>query len=344
MPASPPSLLRPPPLSPGDVIGVCTPSFPAHVRFREKYLHGLSEIERLGFRVREGSLTGRATAEGYRAGSPRARADELMELFLDPSVRAIVTTIGGSCSASLVPHLDFEAIRRHPKIFCGYSDVTSLHLALLAKAGLSTFYGPAVVPSFGDHPHVLPETAESFLAATSGAGERELVPPARFSRHVRNAATDAWKTDERRFEDNSGPFSLRPGLVEAPCVVANLATLCSNAGTDVFPDLTGRILFVEEMNAPLSVEERNLRHLSRLGVFGRIAALVVGKPEVYSNEGAPFEYPALVDEIVPPGLPVVMDFDCSHTMPMFTIAQETRLRLDAREHCARVFVLEPMVG
>ena len=93
-----------------------------------------------------------------------------------------------------------------------------------------------------------------------------------------------------------------------------------------------------------SVEERNLRHLERLGVFDRIAALVVGKPEVYGSEGAPFEYPALVDEIVPPDLPVVMDFDCSHTMPMFTIAEETRVRLDAREHRARIFVLERMVA
>lgn len=340
-----PSLVRPPRLRRGEAIGICTPSFPAHVLFREKYRHGLSVIEGLGFPVIEGSLTRAATMEGYRSGSPRARARELMELFENPDVRCIVTTIGGANSSSLIPYLDYDVIRRHPKIFCGYSDVTSLHLALLAYAGLSTFYGPAVVPSFGDWPTILPETAESFLAAACGDEPHELVAPRRFSRHVRSARTDAWKTEERIFETNLGPRVLCRGVVEAPCLVANLNTLVTAAGTSYFPDLDGRILIIEEMNAALSEEERDLRHLERLGVFERIAGLIVGKPEVYSNENAPFEYAELILEIVPEraDLPIVMDFDCGHTMPMFTIAQETTLRLEAGEH-ARIHVTESMVS
>ena len=131
-PAGP--LLRPPPLEPGDTVGIFTPSAPAHVRFREKYLHGLRQMESLGFRVREGALTARATSQGYRSGTPRERAEELMALVLDPEVRGIVATIGGMNSSSLVPFLDFDAIRAHPKVICGYSDVTALHRAGGASA------------------------------------------------------------------------------------------------------------------------------------------------------------------------------------------------------------------
>jgi muramoyltetrapeptide carboxypeptidase LdcA involved in peptidoglycan recycling len=327
---------------------VCTPSFPAHVVFREKYLHGVRQLEALGFRVVEGSLTKRATAQGYRSGSPQERAAELAELFADDSVRCIITTIGGNNSSSLIPYLDFERIRATPKIFCGYSDITSLHLALLAYSGLSTFYGPAVVPSFGEWPEVMADTRDSFLAATSitAPAERELVAPTRYSRHLRDAKGDAWKTVPREWLQNPGPRTLYPGTAEAPCVVANLNTLVTAAGTDYFPELAGRILIIEEMNAPLSEEERDLRHLERLGVFAEIAGLVLGKPEFYTNQGAPFDYADLVREIVPArsGVPVMMEADVGHTMPMLTIAQETKLRVTASpDGRARLFVLEAMV-
>ena len=102
----PASIVRPARLRRGDIIGVCSPSFPAHVHFREKYMHGVRELEACGFGVVEGALTRAATAQGYRTGSPQARADELMGLFENASVRAIITTIGGATSASLIPYLD----------------------------------------------------------------------------------------------------------------------------------------------------------------------------------------------------------------------------------------------
>jgi muramoyltetrapeptide carboxypeptidase len=200
------SLIRPPALQPGDTVGIFTPSAPAHVRFRTKYLHGLSQLESLGFRVVEGPLTAAQTHHGYRSGSPEERAAEFMALIRDPAVKALISTIGGENSASMIPSLDFEAIRAHPKVICGYSDVTSLHLAILAHSGLSTFYGPAVVPSFGEWPEVLPETRDSFLDAVQQhrAGIRTLLPPFRWSTHFRDAATPAWKEEPRRFKQNRG--------------------------------------------------------------------------------------------------------------------------------------------
>jgi muramoyltetrapeptide carboxypeptidase len=317
------SLIRPPGLEPGDTVGVFTPSAPAHLRFREKYLHGIAQLEALGFRVVEGALTAAGTHEGYRSGSPRERAAEFMSLVLDPRVRALISTIGGDNSASLIPYLDFEAIRAHPKVICGYSDVTSLHLAILAYSGLSTFYGPAVVPSFGEWPRMMPETRDSFLDAVQRhrSGTRRLRPPTRWSNHFRNAATAAWKEEPRRFEPNPGWRVLSPGEARAPVLVANLATLCRNAGTAHFPELAGTVLLLEEMDAPLAREEANLRQLQLAGVFDELAGLIIGKPENCNAQGAPFGYDELILEVVGPRpYPIVSGFDCGHTHPMLTLA------------------------
>jgi muramoyltetrapeptide carboxypeptidase LdcA involved in peptidoglycan recycling len=341
-------LLKPPHLSAGDTIGIFTPSTPANVIFREKYLHGLEVLRRLGFGVVEGELTGRCSTEGYRSGSPRQRAREFMTLILDPEVKGLMATMGGSNSASMIPHLDFDAIRAHPKVICGYSDVTSLHLAILALAGVRTFYGPAVVPSFSEWPDVLEETRDSFLQAVwkHRSGRRELTPPKRWSNHFRDAKTDAWKTEARRFEDNPGWRSLRRGLARAPVVVANLETLVAAAGTPYFPALEGNILLIEELRVRYSFEERALRQLERIGVFDTITGLIVGNPEFLDPEGAPFSYEDLILEIVGADrpYPIITNFDCGHTHPMLTISEMTQVTFKAGEGFdGCVVVEEPMV-
>jgi muramoyltetrapeptide carboxypeptidase len=336
-----PPILRPPPLQPGDTIGIFTPSFPAHVHFREKYEHGRRQLAALGFRTVEGSLTARGSHQGYRSGSPRERAREFVELIENPDVRCVMSTIGGLNSASMIPYIDFDRVRAHPKVICGYSDVTSLHLALLAYSGVGTFYGPAVTPSFGEWPGVLAATRESFLDAVQRhrSGWRALRPPSRWSAHRRDPRTDEWKSVPREFSPNLGWTVLCPGRARAPALVANLDTLTTAAGTDHFPALDGVILVLEEMQASLSHEERCFRQLDLLGVFDHVAGLLVSKPERYDAEDAPFGYDALIREIVGDRpYPVVTGFDCGHTHPMLTIGQMTEMEVRADDPAGEVTV------
>src|SRR5688500_2991046 len=133
-------IIKPPALRVGDTIGVVTPSTPANVLFREKHLHGIKVLESMGFKVKEGKLTATVTSQGFRSGTPEERAAEFMDLIHDDEVKCIISTIGGLNSSSMIPYLNFDEIRKHPKIFCGYSDITSLHLSILHYAGVSTFY------------------------------------------------------------------------------------------------------------------------------------------------------------------------------------------------------------
>jgi muramoyltetrapeptide carboxypeptidase LdcA involved in peptidoglycan recycling len=327
---------------------VFTPSSPANVTFSEKYRHGILVLERMGFKVVEGPLTASGRSQGYRSGSPKERADEFMTLIRDPKIKGLISTIGGANSSSLIPFLDFDLIRATPKVICGYSDVTSLHLAILAYAGLSTFYGPAVMPSFGEWPDIQEDTKASFLQAvqTHVKGSRLFTPPLQWSNHFRDAKTDEWRTQARNFNKNPGWRVLNPGIAEAPIVVANLNTLMTAAGTDYFPKLDKKILLIEEMSAPLSEEERDLRHLERLGVFDVLSGLMISKPEFYNNEGAPFDYDDLILEIVGTNrsYPIISNFDCGHTVPMLTIAEMTPFSIAAKAgNDVSVRALAPMV-
>lgn len=326
------SIIRPRPLPAGGTIGVFTPSTPANVLFREKYQHGLGVLRSLGYRVVEGSLTARGVSQGYRSGTPEERATEFMDLVLDDSVHCLMSAIGGMNSSSMIPYLDFDIIRACPKIICGYSDMTSLHLAVLAYSGLATFYGPAVMPSFGEWPTVLPYMLGSFLDATARhtEGGRVVEPPEQWSNHFRDAVGDAWRTEPREFRANEGWRALRPGAATAPIVGGNLETLLIAAGTGYFPELEGTILMIEDVSGDLAAAERGLRQLELMGVFDRIVGLVVSKPEFPARGAVPFTNEELLIEVVGQrDYPIVTNFDCGHTVPMLTIAQMTRTTLTA---------------
>ena len=341
-------LICPEPLRKGDGIGVFTPSSPAYTINPGLFDNGVKNLEALGFRVHLGELTQKRASEGYRSACGESRAKEFMGLIADPSVRCLISTIGGQNSSSMIPFLDFEAIRKSRKIICGFSDVTSLHLSILHYAQLRTFYGPSVMCWFGEWPDGIQESTNSFLQATMmhRSGEREVRPFSLWSNHRRRWDNGEWQTVERIWQPNSGWTILSEGTQEAPLLAFNLNTLMSAAGTAYFPNLDGVILLLEEMDAPLGREERHFRHLDLLGVFDRIGGLIVSKPENYSQSGAPFGYDTLIQEIVGPReYPIITNFDCGHTVPMETIPQGITARLQAdRLLGSRLIFLESAFG
>ncbi len=342
-------LRKPPALRPGSTIGVFAPSMPAHVIFPERYQAGLAALRDLGFDVVEGPLTASKRREGYRTAPPAARAEELMALWLDPAVDGIISVIGGQNSSSLIPHLDFEAISLRPKVFCGYSDVTALHMALASQARISTFYGPAVTPSFGE-PGPLPYTVESFRAAVCDAttSRRRLTPPSRWSREGARWGGDDWKDPAKRvWHDHAGWTVLRGGQARGPLIGGNLNTLRALAGTPYLPAFEGALLLIEEMACPLDRWERALTQLALMGVFERVAGLIVSRPELPETGDAPFDHSQVLLEVVASDdvFPIIEDFDCGHTHPMLTLAQGTEVSLKATaEGAVELWVEEAMVS
>ena len=328
-------ILKPKALKLGDTIGIFTPSSPAYQWNEGLFLNGIKNLKKLGFKIKLGSLTAGRRSQGYRSGTPEERAHEFMSLIQDPEVNALMSTIGGMNSSSMIPFLDFDKIRDARKIVCGFSDVTSLHASILKFSGLRTIYGPSVMCWFGDWPNGVEESSEWFMEATINhkQGIRNISAPTRWSNHKRRWDNEDWKTLPRQWEENAEWKILSPGSIEAPILALNLNTLMSCAGTSYWPDFEGKILLLEDMEAPLSRTERSLRHLKFIGVFDQIVGLIIGKPEVYNQEGAPFGYDALFQEVIGPRkYPIISNFDCSHTVPMISIPQLSPVRLVAEEN------------
>ena len=140
---------------------------------------GIAALRALGFEVVLGKHV--LDREGHHAGEPAARAGDLHALFSEPGVDAIFCARGGSSSIRVLEHLDFERIRAHPKIFVGYSDVTTVMLALLARCGLRSFFGPMVTPDCGNWPS--PAAPKLYMVsnvqaapATAGGTRRKTLP------------------------------------------------------------------------------------------------------------------------------------------------------------------------
>lgn len=154
------TMLLPKPLKAGDKIGFFSPSCPITSLTPNRFNRAKAYLKQQQFELQPGRLT--EQYDYYRSGSILERADELNELIRDPQVRCIISTIGGTNSNALLPYIDYEALRADPKIIIGYSDMTAILLGIYAQIGLVTFYGPALVASFGEYPPLVDQTYQSF--------------------------------------------------------------------------------------------------------------------------------------------------------------------------------------
>ena len=131
----------------GDTIGVVSPSNPITEDLKPQFMDGISFLKSLGLRVSVGKNA--LGVDDYSAGTPEEKAEDLNSMFADPGINAIICSQGGANANSCLPFLDWNMIRKNPKIFLGISDITILLNAIYHKAGLVTFHGNDVMWGFG---------------------------------------------------------------------------------------------------------------------------------------------------------------------------------------------------
>lgn len=237
-------VITPPILRPGDTIGIAAPASPFDV---EAFEQGVAVLESLGFAVSiPKSIFKR---QGYHAGADAERAEILMELFADPGIRAILCARGGFGCIKLLSLLDFESIKKHPKVFVGFSDVTTLLVAIYQRCRMVTFHGPLVT-----------SLAKSSDATISGL------------MHAVATNTPVVLTPAR-------PEVLKPGRATGPVLGGNLATLIHLVGTPYAPDLSGHILFLEDRGEALYRIDRMISHLYLSGHLDGVAGVLLGSFE-----------------------------------------------------------------
>lgn len=298
-------------LNQGDTVGLIAPASPP--RNPDQIDYGIKLIEDLGFQVKVGKYIRRR--HGYLAGSDQQRCGDLMRMFSDPGIKAIFCFRGGHGATRLLDSIDYQVIRRNPKIFLGFSDITSLHWAFLKKAGLVTFHGPHLASQFGQDtpPEYVLNTLKRAFCRDGAAG----------------SICDG-------YPDRADTIAaIRRGRVTAPLIGGNLAIICNLIGTPWEVSLRGKILFIEDVGEPPRRIDRNLTFLLNSGRLQQVAGVAVGLcvdcegcNEAVGEEYQQSVFDVLKDRLYSLKVPVVVGLPFGHCLYNATLPQGLKACLD----------------
>ena len=307
-------IIKPPALKKGDTVGLVTPA--SGVFEPQTIREGRETLASLGFRVKFGKNISRRY--GYLAGQDDERADDLHTMFEDEEVKAIVALRGGYGSMRLLDKLDYDLIRKNPKIVLGYSDITSLHLAIHSMTGLVTFHGPVAISSFTDYTqkyfYKIVGSSEPIGEVKHPKPNSDLSPTAHF-------------------------FTIKDGIARGQLIGGNLTLMTALLGTRYEFDTTGKILFIEEVGEePYSID-RMLTQLSLAGKLDSVAGIIIDRcrkcgpndyKPAFSNTLSVEE--VFIDRLKHLEIPVVFGFSIGHVADKPTLPLGIEVTLNATNH------------
>lgn len=303
-------LLKPKALKIGDTIGIIAPSSPP--RDSKVIDPAIKALKQLGFKVKPGRSIKKRN--GYLAGSDDERAKDLNRMFADKTVDAILCLRGGYGAARILDKIDFNTIKKNPKIFCGYSDITGLQLAIYKKTGLVTFHGPMLLR----------------LCSAKDRSDHTLVS------WLRAVMSKTPYGDVSHGMPKKKSKSIVRGSARGELLGGNLSIIASLVGTEYLPSFSGKILFIEDVNeAPYRVD-RLLTQLLLSGALKGVKGVAIGD---FSGEG---NYSAVFrDRLLALKIPVVSGLPFGHINDHVTLPQGGIARIDAGSQ--RLVIVESSV-
>ncbi len=309
-PASP-GLVKPRALRAGDTVAVIMPSTP--VPDPDRLAMVKPTIEYFGLKLKAGRYLGKRTAAF--APSIDERVADLHDAFSDPEVKAVFPLGGGYGTMQILDRIDYALIRRNPKVFTGYSDITAMHLAFHKLAGLVTFHGPMMLSAFTGYSQshyrkALFETKP--IGVVANPAEANLLRPQHRLRTV------------------------RPGVAKGVLVGGNLTLVAHTMGTPYEIDTRGKILFLEDVGEDTYSIDRMLMQLHLAGKFEQAAGVIWGECNdcgpgtCRASSASPFTLGETVDNLLARlKVPVLAGLTIGHTADQATLPMGVRATLDA---------------
>lgn len=299
------NIIKPPALKHGDIIGVVAPA--SAPTSQEKIDKGAIYLERLGYRVKLGKNV--RAVRGFLAGTDEQRASDINEMFADKEVKAIFAVRGGYGTPRILPLINYELIKRNPKILVGYSDLTALQLALFYKTGLVSFSGPMVGVEMWKE--IDPFTEEHFwrtITSTKPLGA------------IKNP--------------DGKPFSkFHSGIAEGILLGGNLSLIASIVGTPFLPSFKNSLLYLEEVEEECYRFDRMLAQLKLAGILNDAGGIILG--ELTDVKASDTTKPFLTsDEIIadyfsPLNIPILTGLVYGHIPRKLTMPVGIRARMNA---------------
>lgn len=293
-----PEIIKPEHLRPGDTVALINPA--SATAFRDSVQIVRESMEALGLKVRMGeNVLGR---RGYFAGTDEERADDLNRQFADPEIKGIVAVRGGWGCARILPLVDFDSIRKNPKILVGYSDVTALLLSIYAKTGLVTFHGPV------------------------GMGPWNSFSTDYFKKILFQKQVPVLKNPENKGDNltqvRDRVVTITPGRATGRLLGGNLTVLSAIIGSGYLPDWKDSILFLEDVGENIYRIDRMLTQLKLAGILDAAKGFIFGKcTDCGPGEGyGSLTLEELFDDFIKPlGIPAWQGAMIGHEADKFTL-------------------------
>lgn len=305
--------IKPNRLFANDLIAVCAPAGPLRDTSHADVFK--NKLQSLGFRVVLGKNV--KTTHGFFTATDQERADELMDFVRNPEVKAIVCMKGGWGCARILDKLDYELIRKNPKVIMGFSDITSLINAITMYSGLVTYHGPSGNSTWND-----------------------------FSlEYIRKVLVHAEKVIYKKGPSTDDVITTHsPGIAEGELFGGNLSVLTAMIGTPYFPDPTGKIMFLEEVKEEPFRIDRMIVQLEQAGIIEKLNGIIIGKFRDCVAEEPDFSFTCeeiYKDHFSGLKIPVYSGAMIGHIVNKFTIPIGVRARMNADK--GELELLEPSV-
>lgn len=310
------SARRPRRLSLGDTVGLIAPASAVsegEIAYARHNISGMGLVPKLADHV--------SRSEGYLAGSDSERAADINALFGDPEIAAIFAIRGGWGGARLLELVDWELVGRNPKLLVGYSDVTSLHLAIAAKTGFASLHAPNAASPW-------PKESWESLWRLAFTGETPTLGGER---------ADLVQGPQGR--------TIAPGFAKGRLLGGNLTVFSTLMGTPYLPDCDSAVLFFEDVNEEEYRIDRMLQQLALAGILGKASAVVFGRCRSCASTDADYRGQTL-DEVLDHhlaslGVPAFVGANIGHHRGQLSLPHGARVEVDAGARTIRL--LEPIV-
>jgi muramoyltetrapeptide carboxypeptidase LdcA involved in peptidoglycan recycling len=323
------NVIFPPRLKKGDGLRIIAPSRSLSLVSEDNIHIAVKALEAEGFNV---SFSRNCREKDmFISSSIKSRVDDLHKAFKDKNVNAILTAIGGFNSNQLLKYINYDIIKNNPKIICGYSDITALANAIFAKTGVITYIGPHF-STWGMKKEF--EYNKEYFYKCVMKNKEFLIEPSK------TWSDDAWYKDQnnRVLEKNEGYLVIHEGKAEGQIVGGNLGTFALLFGTEFMPDLSGKIVFVEDDAATDGSDDvtfdRELQSLVSQPNFNKVKGLIIGRFQKKSKmTPEKLKYIISTKEELK-NIPVIAEADFGHTNPLFTFPIGGTAEIKAKENAS----------
>ena len=317
--------IKPRGFTPGDSVHIVSPSAGIMPFIPERVERAKKHLEAIGYRV----IIGKSAANnmGHVSASVQDRVDDIHAAFRDKTCSLILCSIGGNHSNQLLELLDYDLIKNNPKAFCGYSDITVLHLAMLAKTGLQTFYGPTFLNQFGEYPEVLDFTLHNFKKSIMQI--KEVTTDTINTGHtdeILDWFTGADSERARNLTPNNGISVWKKGIASGNALPFTIPSINHVLNTVYMPEITSPILLIDipegnSMHEGLSVGEFDawFSDVLNSGLVAKSKGIAIGRAYKYTPEMVEELQKIILERCANYDIPIVYGADFGHTDPMLSI-------------------------